>query len=247
LRRKKMNAEKNAPRLLGAAFLIVAVASLISGLLLMSAVGSGTISDNLVNVSHQLTLMRLSSLGELVTSSGIVVLAGLLYIVLHTQNKIIALIALGWWLAEAIFLAFSQIGALALLPVSLDFVQAGAPVHSSYQTLGEFLYYGVNNQGATIHMWFYCIGGLLWYSLFYTSKSIPRVISLWGLLAVFVAFVGIVLQLLGYDVPIFVSLPILPFEVTIGVWLMLRGIQEQPRDEDAPASSLKPIHTEGIV
>jgi hypothetical protein len=242
-----MISEKNAPRLLGAAFLFVAFVSLISGLLLMSVVGSGRLSDILVNVSHQLPLMRLSSLGELVTSSGIVILAGLLYIVLRKQNKIIALVALGWWLAEAIFLALSQLGVLALLPVSLDFVQAGAPVHSSYQTLGAFLYDGVNNQGITIHMWFYCLGGLLWYSLFYTSKSIPRLISLWGLLAVSVAFVGIMLQLLGYDVSIFVFLPILPFEVTIGVWLMLRGIQEQPRDEDAPASSLKTIHTKGIV
>jgi hypothetical protein len=242
-----MNAEKYAPRLLGAAFLIVAVASLISGLLLMPVIGSGSTSDSLVNVSHQLTLMRLSSLGELVTSSGIVVLAGLLYIVLHKQNKIIALVALGWWLAEAIFLALSQIGTFALLPLSLDFVQAGAPVHSYYQTLGAFLYNGVYSQGYTIHMWFYCIGGLLWYSLFYTSKYIPRVISLWGLLAVSVGFIGIVLQLLGYDVSIFVYLPILPFELTIGVWLMLRGIKEQPRDGYARASSLKTIHTEGIV
>ncbi len=126
-------------------------------------------------------------------------------------------------------------------------VQAGAPVHSYYQTLGTFLYNGVYNYGITIHMWFYCIGGLLWYSLFYTSKYIPRVISLWGLLAVSVGFIGIVFQLLGYDVSIFVFLPILPFEVTIGVWLMLRGIKEQPRDGYAPASSLSTIHPEGVV
>ena len=185
-----MHTEKIAPRLLGAAFLFVAVVSLTSGLLLTSVVGSGSISEILVNISHRQTLMRFSSLGELVTSSGIVVLAGLLYSVLHKQHKLIALVALGCWLAEAIFLALSQIGALALLPVSLDFVQAGAPVHSYYQTLGAFLYSGVNSMGITIHMWFYCIGGLLWYSLFYTSKFIPRVISLWGLLAVSAAFVG---------------------------------------------------------
>jgi len=236
-----MKAEKIAPRLLGAAFLLVVVTSLTSGLLLTSVVGSGSISDILVHVSHQQTLMRLSSVGELVTSSGIVVLAGLLYLVLHTQHKLIALVALGCWLAEAIFLAISQLGALALLPLSLDFVQAGAPVHSSYQTLGAFLYAGVNNQGITIHMWFYCIGGMLWYALFYTSKYIPRVISLWGLLAVSVAFVGVVLQVLGYAVSIFVFLPILPFEVTIGGWLMLRGIKEQPREEHAGASSLLTI------
>jgi hypothetical protein len=242
-----MKREKKAPRLLGAAFLLVAVVSLSSGLLLSSVVGSGSISEILVNSSHQLTLVRLSSLGELITSSGIVVLAGLLYSVLRKQHRLIALVALGCWLAEAIFLAISQIGTLALLPVSLEFVQAGAPVHSYYQTLGAFLYSGVNGLGITIHMWFYCIGGMLWYALFYTSKSIPRVISLWGLLAVSVAFVGIVLQVLGYEVSIFVFLPILPFEVTIGGWLLLRGVREQARDELAPASSLSTIPTEGMV
>jgi hypothetical protein len=242
-----MNAEKMAPRLLRAAFLIVAVASLISGLLLKSVIGSGSISDGLVHVSQQLNLVCLSSLGELVTSSGIVVLAGLLYIVLHKQHKIIALVALGCWLAEAIFLAISQIGILALLPVSLDFVQAGAAPHSFYQTLGAVLYNGVYNQGITIHMWFYCIGGLLWYSMFYATKYIPRVISLWGLLAVSVGLIGIVMQVLGYDVSIFVYLPILPFEVTIGVWLMLRGVKEQPQEEHARASRLSAIPTEGMV
>ena len=242
-----MNTEKIAPRLLGAAFLIVAVASLISGLLLSAVIGSGNISNSLVHVSQQLNLVRLSCLGELVTSSGIVVLAALLYIVLHKQNKIIALVALGLWLAEAIFLAISQIGTFALLPLSLNFVHAGAPVHFFYQTLGALLYNGVYNYGITIHMWFYCIGGLLWYSLFYTSKYIPRVISLWGLLAVSVGFIGIVLQVLGYDVSIFVFLPILPFEVTIGVWLLIRGIKEQPQERYTPASSLKTIHTEGMV
>ena len=85
--------------------MLVVVTSLTSGLLLTAAVGSGSISAILLNISHQLTLMRLSILGQLVTSSGIVALAGLLYLVLNKQNKTIALIALGCWLAEAIFLA----------------------------------------------------------------------------------------------------------------------------------------------
>jgi hypothetical protein len=54
----------------------------------------------------------------------------------------------------------------------------------------------------------------------------PRFISLFGLIAVSVASVGIGFQFFGYDVPIFVSLPILPFELTIGVWLLLRGIKD---------------------
>jgi len=220
-----MNSDKNTPRLLGAAFLIVVITSLLMGTLLQL---SGSISDILVNISDNLTLMRISILCALVTSVGIVVLAVLLYTVLNKQNKIIALVALGLWLAEAMMLAVSKIGAFALIPLSLKFIEAGAPQSSFYQTLGDFLYYGLDRQGLGLHMFFYCLGGILWYYLFYKSKYVPRVISLYGLIAASVALVGNVFQLLGYDVSIFAALPLLllPFELAIGFWLMLKGIRD---------------------
>ena len=46
-----MISERNAPRLLGAAFLFVFFASLISGVLLTSVVGSGNLSDDLMSVA----------------------------------------------------------------------------------------------------------------------------------------------------------------------------------------------------
>jgi hypothetical protein len=218
--------EKHAPGLLGAAFLTVVLTSGIAGMLLSTAVGSGSISEMLTRISNNLTLLVISNLVDLVTSLGIVVLAVLLYVVLNKENKIIALIALGWWLAEAMFLAISKIAAFALIPLSLEFVKAGAPEHSYFQTLGELVYYGVYGPSYTSHMWFYCFGGILWYYVFYTSRYIPRAISLFGLIAVAVALVGDVVKFFGYDVSIFVFLPILPFELSIGAWLLLRGIKE---------------------
>jgi Domain of unknown function (DUF4386) len=167
-----VKAEKHTPRLLGAAFLLVIVTSAIGGTVFNSAVGSGSISDILIRISQQPTLMRISILADLANGLAIVVLAVLLYMVLNKQNKTIALIALGWWLAEALFDPISRIGAAALIPLSQDFVNAGAPDHSYYQMFGEFLYAGVARQGYTIHMFFYCAGGILWYYLFYTSKYI---------------------------------------------------------------------------
>src|SRR5713101_8590026 len=192
-----MPIKKNVPRLLGAAFLIVVLTSLGSGLLLMSVVGSGGISDILVDISNRLTLMRIFILGDLVTSLGIIVLAVLLYTVLNKQNKIIALVALGCWVTEAIALAISKIGASALIPLSLEFVKAGAPQHSYYQTLAGFLYNGIVIQlGQTIELLFYCFGAMLWYSLFYRSRYVPRLISLFGLIAVSVALVGLAIEFL---------------------------------------------------
>jgi len=220
-----MNSDKNTPKLLGAAFLFVMVASILSGLLLTSVVVSGGVSDILVNISDNPTLMRLSSVVGLVTSAGIVVLAVLLYVVLHKQNKIIALVALGWWLTEAITLAVSKIGLFALIPLSLEFVEAGAPAASHFQTLGDFLYSGVFQQGDNIHMLFYCLGGILWFYLFYRSKYIPRVISVFGLAIESLALIGMVLLLFAVSDNMLFFYPIIVLELTIGLWLMVKGIR----------------------
>jgi len=223
-----MNTSKNTIRLLGAAFLIVFVASMLSGSLLNAAIGSGSISDNLVNISNNLTLMRISILVELVTSIGIVVLAVLLYVVFHKQNKIIALVALGWWLAEAITLAVSKIGAFALIPLSLEYVKAGAPDSSYFQTLGDFFYYGFDRQGWAIHMLFFGLGGILWYYLFYRSKYIPRVLSAWGVIAVSLVSINVMLVLFDRNIELQMILlaPYLLFEALIGPWLMVKGIRD---------------------
>jgi hypothetical protein len=228
-----MKSEKTVSRFLGAAFLLVILTSLTGGSLFNSAAGSGSISAILVNISNHLTLLRISLLADMANSLGIILLAALLYSVLKKQNEVLALVALGAWLAEAIFYAVGRIGTFALIPLSLEFVRIGAPDHSFYQTLGAFLYDGVARQGTTIHMFFYCAGGILWYFLFYRSKYIPRAISLYGLIAVVVGLVGIAFQFFGYEIPIFVYLPILPFELAIGIWLVLKGIKG--------ASEIKPL------
>jgi hypothetical protein len=222
-----MNTAKIAPRLLGAAFLLVIFTSLTSGLLLQSAVGSGDTSTILVSISKHIPLIRLSVLFEMLNSSCIIILAVLLYTILNKQNKILAGIALGWWLGEALILGLTSMGALALIPLSLDFVKGGLQQNSFYITLGEFLYHGVNRYGYSgVHMWFYCIGGMIWYSLFYRSRYIPRPISFFGILAASLAFIAVVMNYLGYGAPIWMSIPLLPFELSIGFWLLLRGIKE---------------------
>ena len=221
-----MSSGKNIPRLLGAAFVFVFVASLISTQLLASVVGSGSISEMLVNISANLTPIRISILVGLVTSAGIVVLAILLYVVLHKQNKTIALVALGWWLAEAILLAVSKIGLIALIPLSLEFVGVGAPSTSHFQSLGDFLYSGVYLKGDEIHMLFYSLGGVLWFYLFYISRYIPRVLSILGLVIESVGLIGMVLLLIAVNVNMLVFYPIAVLELAVGLWLMVKGIRD---------------------
>jgi len=192
-----MNTDMNTVRLLGAAQLIVVVGALITGQMLASAVGSGSIYDILVNVSKNLTRMRISNLVGLVLSFTIVVMGVLYYVVFYKEYKIIALVALGLFLVSAIFFAVGSIGANALIPLSQKFVEAGAPEPSYFQTLGDFLYNGVGRRGNDIYMLFMTLGLMLVNYLFYISGYIPRAISIWGLVAIILLLIPTVLAL--YD------------------------------------------------
>ena len=219
-----MNSNNNIPRLLGAAFFSVAVLSIVQMYLSLFTLLSGSISDSFVNISNNLTQMRISILLALFTSVAIVFLAVLLFVILHKQNKTIALVALGLYLAEAILLAVSKIGAFALILLSLEYVKAGTPDSSYFQILGT-LFFGVDRWGDTIHMLFFCLGGILWYYLFYRSKYIPRVLSVWGLLAVSLALIGTLLIIFDFKPSMILVIPNGLFELTIGIWLMLKGIR----------------------
>ena len=217
-----MNSNKNTPRLLGAAFLMVLFLTF-SELWTISIIGTGSVSDSLVSISNSLTQLRISMLLGLILSAGIVVLAVLLFVVLQKQNKTIALVALGWWLLEAITVAIRQMSIYALLPLTLEYTKAGAPDSSHFQTLAT-LFFDVGQWGYDVHLWFFALGGILWYYLFYRSKYIPRLLSVWGIVGVSLVLIASVLACFEVRVLALV-MPNALFEVAIGLWLVVKGIK----------------------
>ena len=146
-----MDTDMNTVRLLGAAQLLVIISYFITEGLLASAVGSGNISDMLVNISKKTTLARIGNLAALGQTLVIIVLGVLYYVVFYREYKIIALVALGCFLLAAIFIAVGKIGSYGLIPLSQEFVEAGAPEPSHFQTMGNFLYYGVDRRGHELY------------------------------------------------------------------------------------------------
>jgi len=225
-----MNSDKFTPRLLGMMFLIVIVIGLLSGLPLLQLNYSMTgppdnISETMIDFSDNSIMVQMSIVGFLIEAVAIVLLTVLLYITLKKQNKTIARWAFGLWIIEAVFLAVRQINAFSLLYTSQEYVKVGAPDSSYFQTLGS-LFYKLMHFSYDVQMVFYCIGGILFYYLFLKSKYVPKVLSLFGIIAASAGFIGELFALFGYDVPLYVFLPILPFELTIGVWLMVKGIRD---------------------
>ena len=218
-----MNTIKNTSRVLGAAFLLQAVTSLISGLIMKLALTvPGNIIESMINIANNAWLMRVNILGEIITAAGIIFLGAILFITLRKQNEKIALVALGFYILEAVLLAVSRISAFSLLRISQEYVTAGHPAY--LQTIGNLAFESMNF-GYTLLMLAFCLGGILFYYLLDKSRIVPRVLSLWGLITVFPCLIATLFVIFGYEVPFFVYLPYVPFEFVIGVWILVKGIK----------------------
>ena len=176
--------------------------------------------------------MRISILTTLITSLGIITMTVLLYFVLQKENKVIALVALSFWVTEAVLLAISTIGSNTLRPLSFEYVQAGSPSTSPLLTLGT-LFLSFQEFTYTIHMLFFALGGIMWYFLFYKSKKIPKFLSLWGLVLLSLMPIDIILALFGFGIDSILRMialvpliPYLPFEGVMGLWLIIKGLND---------------------
>lgn len=226
-----MLSEKNAPRLLGFAFLFVALASLFSSFPIdsfgISLIGlPENITETMLMIAEKPTTFQSGIAGYLIESCFIVLLSLLLYTVLKKENRILATWGFGLWLLEAAFVAVRQMILFALLRVSQLYSVTPSLNLMDLGTVFYQLYQSVFN----VQMIFYSFGGLIFYGLFYKARNIPRWLSLWGVLAASMSLLGELFVVLDYGVFLYTFLPILPFELAIGLWLMLKGT----RNDNAP-------------
>jgi hypothetical protein len=212
-------------RYLGVAYLVVFAGSALSGALWPPL--SGITADKLASLGENTALLRWASVIELfITSVGIVVLGTLLYMVLRRQDRLWSRIALGWWIAEAVTLAMSTVGAFLLIPVAEEYAEAGSAAAPYLVGLADML---VRFDRVTweIHMVFFAVGGLVWYVLMYQSRCVPRWLSVWGFLAVSLGLVS-TFALFATDADLFyLGFPTGVFEVVLGIWLVTKGLSSR--------------------
>ena len=151
-----------------------------------------------------------------------------LYPVLKKFNAGLALGAVGFRISEGVLRFVAVCFYLLLITLSQQFVKAGAPDSSYFQTLGILLYAGnrwVSNVGSLLA---FSIGALLYYIIFYRTKLVPRWLSGWGVVAGIFTMVSALLTMYGLIAPfstaqVILNLPILPQELVLAVWLIVKG------------------------
>jgi hypothetical protein len=129
---KEMTSDRMTARITGILFIIATAASILSLPFLQSINASSYLVDISAN-GNQVTAGALLSFIAAAASASIAIS---MYPILRRNNPGLALGAVGFRLIEGVFYIVGVVGLLSLLTLSQEFVKAGAPASSYYQTLG---------------------------------------------------------------------------------------------------------------
>src|SRR5712691_1435264 len=181
------------------------------------------------NIMAHERLFRLGTASNLTVFAVDVVLIIALYLVLMPVNRSLALLATGWGLIETATLVVVTLSDFAVLRIlsgadylhALDANQLPALARLSVGAHGAA--YNVGLVLAGLRSTAFCY---LWFK----SRFIPRALAAWGMLASFLmggcAFSFIIFPELAKVVGVLIyGAPIFFFELTMGFWLLLRGLR----------------------
>jgi hypothetical protein len=148
-----------------------------------------------------------------------------LFPVLRKYSEGVAIGTAGFRIIESILQILNVIFMVFLLQLSHEYVLAGSPASSQFQVVGTVIQAGSNWISNSGMLLCWGVAAVMYYSLFYQYRLIPRWISLWGLIGI--ALTIIVATLTMFDAK-FVSLqfafaPIAVQEMVMAVWLIVKG------------------------
>jgi hypothetical protein len=179
-----MKTDNKIARGVGALFVITMVLGMIDAYTV-----APILNTPLNNIYLNESRIFIGAFSILFMSIGVVGIAILLFPVLERHNKFIAITYLCSRVMECLLLIFGVIVYFLLLILSQEFINAGSPDASHFQSLGN-LAVKARYGGYQIAMIILSIASLMLCYLLYQTRLIPRLISIVG-------FIGYVLVLLS--------------------------------------------------
>jgi hypothetical protein len=133
---------------------------------------------------------------------------------------------------------------LVLVTVSRESANAGASAPSIYEAPAALVMAARDSLGQVSVLTF-GLGGLMYYWVFYRSRLVPRWLSAWGLVAITLVMVSMLLVMFRLiesfsPLQLALALPIFLQEMVLAVWLIAKGfnpraIASAPSIVTAPA------------
>lgn len=181
-----------------------------------------------VNVRASELLFRIGMVGDLVTFSSGLVLVWALYVVLRPVGRDLVLLAAFFRLAECAVLASITLNDFTALRLLGGASYLRALDTQQLQALAR-LFMGVQADGYRIGLVLFGLGSAVFAWLWYKSCYIPRVLAALGIFAsLLVAILTLAIMVfpgLGSMVIPAYYVPVLLFEVSLGLWLLAKGLR----------------------
>jgi hypothetical protein len=212
----------------GFLFLFILLTTVLSQFMARDPIDSEDVPKTLDAVAERGQKFRLSIVIDLVSHFSIIALAGALYLTFSPFNQSLALIGTLWRLAEGTIIAFSELFNIVLLTMGRKYVSATGAEADTLEMMGGTII-TAENGGYTIGLAFFALGSLMYAILFVSTGTVPLALGWWGIIASLLASIGIWATLINPNMPaalkMITFLPIIPYEIVLGTWLLLRGGQ----------------------
>ena len=179
------------------------------------------------NIAKSQRLFRVGTVSDLITFAGDVILIWALYVVLKPVNRNVVLLAVFWRLAECAIFALITLNDFVTLQLLSGAHYLRVFDAQQLQALA-YTFVGVHDAGYLIGLVFFGLGSTVFAYLWFQSRYIPRVLAAWGIFAslvVTIVTLAIMVfpRLAAVVIPAYFA-PIFIFEVTLGFWLLIKGI-----------------------
>jgi surface polysaccharide O-acyltransferase-like enzyme len=212
----------------GFAFLAYIAATIASMVIFGRTAGDGSTAERLATISTHATGMHIVILLAIVQAFSALALAVTLYAVTRDQDRDLALFAMACRLIEGVMCGISASANMALLWVATT-SSSDASAMSAARLLGEYLL----RDDSAVPALFFAVGSALFAYLLLRGRMIPVALAWLGVVASILLVVALPAQLADLVTPSLVSflwLPMLVFEILLGLWLLIKGINpSRPR------------------
>jgi uncharacterized protein DUF4386 len=222
-----MNSTKGSPRGINRKTAIIVgvlyIVGTIAGILSLVFTGSILSDPNyLIRVSENQNQILLGVLLVLAMGFSLAMMSVVLFPILKKQNEALAFGAVVFrGMLEAVLYIAVAISWLLLLTISQEYVKAGVPDASHFQTVGALLLKATDRIGSILDIVF-SLGALMIYCLFYQSKLIPRWLSVWGIIGAILYLASGLFSMFSVDFGI-LEAPLALQEMVMAVWLIVKG------------------------
>ncbi len=220
-----MNTDRKRAAVAGLLFIIATTASLIGKAALLDPILEG--AGYLAGIAANQNRVSAGALLGLVAYFASASIAIALYPVLRRYGEGLALGSVGLRLVEGVLYSLGAIAVLSLLSLVRGGPDPDAPAPASLEAAGRLLMAVRSWAGMAGTLAFYP-AALLYYTVFYRSRLIPRWLSGWGIAAAAMGLAATILVVFHLIQPmstpqILLNFPIFLQEMVLAVWLIARG------------------------